>query len=528
MDVNSTPSPSSPTENKFLHRLLVDAATDYAIYAIDTQGNILTWNKGAELLKGYKTEEVIGRNFSMFYSEEDRLRQHPQSELKQALEKGRYEEESWRTRKDGTKFWANVIITPLRNPSGEHIGFAKVTRDLTERKKAELAMAAEEQKFRVLVETVKDYAILMLDKNGNVTSWNEGARRFKGYEAQEIIGQHFSKFYPPEDIRAKKPEMELEVAQNIGRFEDEGWRVRKDGSRFWANVIITALYDNQGELAGFSKVTRDLSERRKAEEDLRIAYAGLEIRIQQKTAQLEEALRARDEFLSIASHELKTPVTGLKMQVQLTKMRLNKGVVDIEKQIQALTSAEAQIDRLTRLIDDLLDISRIQAGKLSYHFEKLNFALLYNEVLESLGGPLAASAGLSSFIDEELEGYWDRVRLGQVLVNLISNALKYAPGSKIVVFAKQDGPYALISVQDYGPGIALEKRGKIFERFERLGQDRNVGGLGLGLYICKQIITAHGGRIEMKNSPGQGATFVFKIPLDARPESVAQLPVGSL
>lgn len=510
----------APHKSEEFFRSMVEAVTEYAIFAIDREGYILTWNTGAHRLKGYTEEEIIGQHFSKFYPAELIASGHPQHELEIALKVGRYEEEGLRVRKDGSTFWANVVLTPLRNKHGEHIGFSKVTRDITDRRNADALRFAEEQKFRLLVEGVKDYAILMLNPQGLVSSWNEGARRFKGWQANEIIGKHFSTFYPAEDIAAKKPEMELEIAARVGRFEDEGWRVKKDGGRFWANVIITALIDKDDKLVGFSKVTRDLTERRLAEQQLVVAYEGLETRIQEKTAELEEALKARDEFISIASHELKTPITGMKMQVQMAKLRLTQpknGVIDIPRQIKALEVADSQLDRLTQLIEDLLDISRIQAGKLSYNFELTSFSEMFHELLDSFAPQLAAAeCEMKIYIDPQLEGYWDRLRLEQVISNLISNAIKYAPGAPIVVFAKRNDNKALITVQDFGPGIPENQRGKIFERFERLGQTRNVGGLGLGLYISRQIIVAHGGTLTLRGGSDNGSTFVISVPLDSR------------
>lgn len=507
-----------------IFKLLVDAVTDYAIFAISPEGKILTWNKGAARLKGYSASEIIGQDFSRFYTPEDIKKGHPAEELRLALKDGRYEEEGWRIRKDGTAFWANIVLTPLLDVYGNHIGFTKVTRDLTERRNAEQLKNKEEEKFRLMVESVKDYAIFMLDSNGIVASWNEGAKRIKGYEAREIIGQHFSKFYLDEDIKAKKPDMELEIASSIGRFEDEGWRVRKDGTTFWANVVITALHDREGKLFGFSKVTRDLSERKKAEEDLNRAYEGLEVRIKEKTALLEEALKTRDEFLSIASHELKTPITSIKMQLQMAHNRLdisNGKSIDVTKLTKGVVTTLGQVERLTNLIDDLLDITRIEAGKLTYTFEPVNFSDMLNEVLDGFSEQFSNSNNqLKTYVDESLEGIWDRTRIEQVLVNLISNACKYAGGSKIIIFAKRQDNKAIISVQDYGPGIPKEKRAKIFERFERLGQPNNIAGLGLGLFISKKIVTAHGGKIELKPNDEIGVTFIITLPIDSSVSNV--------
>lgn len=236
----------APNVGSDLYRLLVESVRDYAIFALDAEGNVLTWNAGAERFKGYKPHEIIGRHFSTFYSAEDKAARKPERELEEAIEHGRVEDEGWRIRKDGSRFWANVVITTLREKNGTLVGFAKVTRDLTERRAAADALRQSEQRFRLLVHNVRDYGIFMLDPTGHIVSWNEGAERMKGYAAHEILGQHFSKFYPSEDLEWDKPGMEIEVATRDGRFEDEGWRVRKDGTRFWANVVITAIRDDSG------------------------------------------------------------------------------------------------------------------------------------------------------------------------------------------------------------------------------------------------------------------------------------------
>ncbi|MBN1238628.1 MAG: PAS domain S-box protein [Gammaproteobacteria bacterium] len=251
-----------------MFRLLVQSVRDYAIFMLDASGHVVTWNEGAEAIKGYTRDEIVGSHFSRFYPQEEVERGWPDYELEQAAAIGRFEDESWRVRKDGSRFWANVIITALRDEDGRLVGFSKVTRDLTEKRQQAEQLRISEERFRALVENVRDYAIFMLDKDGFVSTWNEGARHLKGYEADEIIGSHVSRFYPPEDLKRRWPEHELKTAMLEGRFEDEGWRIRKDGSRFWANVVITALRDRSGDLIGFSKITRDLTERRKHEQQI--------------------------------------------------------------------------------------------------------------------------------------------------------------------------------------------------------------------------------------------------------------------
>src|SRR5919112_1209183 len=228
------------------YRLLVEAVVDYAIYLIDPSGRIASWNPGARRLKGYEAGEVIGQPYSLFFTEEDRRLGRPEAALETARRRGRFEAEGWRVRKDGSRFWALAVLDAVRDRDGNVVGFAKVTRDMTERREAQQALAESERRFRLLVQGVTDYAIFMLDPDGKVTNWNAGARRIKGYEPDEIVGEHFSRFYTPEDRKSGVPDRVLEQARTEGRFEAEGWRVRKDGSRFWASVVIDTIHDEDG------------------------------------------------------------------------------------------------------------------------------------------------------------------------------------------------------------------------------------------------------------------------------------------
>ena len=257
--------------------LLVESVRDYAILMLDPEGRVLTWNRGAEAIKGYRAGEIIGKPFSRFYPPEDVQAHKPERALEAATRDGRIEDEGWRIRKDGSRFWADVVITAVRDAQGRLRGFVKVTRDLTERRRMEEKLRRSEERSRQLVDSVRDYAILLLDTEGRVLSWNSGAQRIKGYRAEEILGEHFSRFFTPEDVAAGVPAHHLQQAASEGQYEDEGWRVRKDGSRFWANSVLTAVRDERGTLTGFAKVTRDLTERRQAEDALRAAeeYARL-------------------------------------------------------------------------------------------------------------------------------------------------------------------------------------------------------------------------------------------------------------
>jgi PAS domain S-box-containing protein len=355
-----------------------------------------------------------------------------------------------------------------------------------------------EDRFRLLVESVTDYAIFMLDREGRVDSWNRGAERLKGYRPDEILGKHFSVFYPPEVVAAGYCERELEIAAREGRVEDEGWRVRKDGSRFWADVVITALRDRGGALLGFAKVTRDLTERRRAEEErLRLAEA-------------QAAVRLRDEFLAMASHELRTPVAALRLQVQSLQRRRDALDASVARLVGRATDTT---DRLASLVDALLDVSRLTTGRFELHRQRADLSAVVAANVERLR-PVAAHVG--SRIDLEtatgLAGDWDVVRLEQVVTNLLSNAVKFGAGAPVSVRAFAEGERAVLTVCDEGPGIPAEVLPRIFERFERASAASQYGGLGLGLFIAREIVEAHGGTLRAENRPGGGARFTIELP----------------
>jgi PAS domain S-box-containing protein len=485
--------------------LIVNAVTDYAIFMLDPEGNVATWNEGARRIKGYEADEIVGRHFSTFYPPEALARRWPEFELEVAKREGRFEDEGWRLRKDGTPFWANVVITAVHDHSGRLTGFLKITRDLTERKIHEEELRESEERFRLMIESVKDYAIFMLDPEGNVASWNEGAHQIKGYEADEIVGRHFSTFYPSEALARRWPEFELEVAKREGRFEDEGWRLRKDGSRFWANVVITALYDKEGVLRGFAKVTRDLTERRRAES-------------------LEEANQRMNEFLAMVSHELRTPLNSM-----LGWMRLiRSGRLDPEGLERGLATIERNTLAQAQLIEDLLDISRIVSGKLRLSIEPVDVEAPVRAAVEAVHfAAEAKSVRLQVVIGSEVglvSG--DPARLQQVVWNLLSNAIKFTPkGGRVRVEIARVESSVEITVSDTGRGIEPEFLPHVFERFRQAdaSSTREHGGLGLGLSIVKHMVEAHGGTVRAESEgEGKGATFVVRLPVMAVRRETAQ------
>jgi PAS domain S-box-containing protein len=491
-------------------RLMVESVRDYGIFMLDTEGYILTWNLGAENIKGYKADEIAGKHFSIFYPEEDLKWDKPAYELKEATKAGRFEDEGWRIRKDGTRFWANVVITALRDEDGTLRGFGKVTRDLTERKLAEEMLRQSEERFRLLIEDVKDYAIFMLDENGRIASWNAGAERLNGYKADEIIGKPFSIFYPKEDLRRGKPHHELEVTTAVGRFEDEGWRIRKDGTRFWANVVITALRDKDGTLRGFGKVTRDLTEHKLAEEQ-RLQLA----REQVARAEAEAANRSKDEFLATVSHELRTPLNAILGWGRM----LASGKLDEENFVRGLETIERNAKLQAQLIDDLLDVSRIISGKLRLTVVPVDLhPVIENAVAAMQPAAAAKSLRLQVVLDSRvglISG--DPDRLQQVVWNLISNAVKFTPkGGRIQIRLQRINSHVEVTVSDTGQGISPEFLPYVFDRFRQADSaiTRMHGGLGLGLAIVRHLIELHGGTVEA-SSPGveQGSTFTVRLPI---------------
>jgi PAS domain S-box-containing protein len=517
---------------------LVNAVVDYAIFLLSPTGEIRSWNAGATRTMGYTPEEAIGSHFSRFYPEEDLANEKPANELRVAAEKGRIEDEGWRVRKDGTHFWANTVITALRGDDGTLRGFAKVTRDLTQRRADAEHLRQSEEMFRLLVESVQDYAIFMLDPNGRVISWNLGAQRVKQYKREEIIGQHFSVFYPPEDVASGKPQHELEVAIREGRVEDEGWRVRKDGTRFWANVVITAVFDGKGETRGFAKVTRDITARREAEETRRALLEQREARVlaeeEKRRAEAsfhdaQEANRAKDEFLMTLSHELRTPMTAILGWARL--------LPTIPTSDPAFREAVASIGRSAhlqaKLIDDVLDVSRIVSGKLRLTVANVDVVRVLQDSVEAVRASAQAKQIdlATSYAPDVGNATLDPTRLQQIVWNLLSNAVKFtSKGGSVNLSAKRTGSQLQITVTDSGEGIAPQFLPHVFEPFRQAESTatRVHGGLGLGLSIVRYLTEAHGGSVSAESQGrGRGSRFNVTLPIRAVQEAIPRSEGGA-
>lgn len=399
--------------------------------------------------------------------------------------------------------------------------------EVKKRQQAESDLTDSNQIMSLIVDAIEDYAIFVLSPNGTILTWNIGAERLNGYRACEVIGQNFSIFYTPEDIARKHPQHELQVARQTGKYLEEGWRLRKDGSMFWANVTITAMFaDTPTEgrvLRGFAKVTRDLTERKQAEDALRLAYSDLEARVEQRTSELAEAkLRAeravasRDQFFSMASHELKTPLSALKLQAQLRRRSVLMGDFSDfapENLLQLCDDDERQIDRLVYLVENMLDISKVTSGAVELKLQDVRLSAIFSEVIKVMEKTLLDAQNTWTIqCANYIQGQWDPTRIEQIFTNLLTNCAKYAPGSPIEITAVDEGETVKVHVRDRGPGIPLEKQNKIFNPFERLNATE-VTGLGLGLYIIKQIAEAHKGSVAVKSAQDQGTIFTICLPV---------------
>ncbi len=519
------------TDNAEIFRLLVDSVLDYAIYAIDIAGQVMTWNSGARRLKGYEASEIIGKHFSVFYPPENIESHHPDHELRIATEAGRYEEEGWRVRKDGSRFWASVAVTKLSDRSGIHLGFTMVIRDLTERRIADESLRSSEERQRLMIQSVKDYAIFMLNPDGYISTWSEGARKTKLYKAEEIIGQHFRIFYPAVDRINKKPERELEIAASEGRLEDTGWRVKKDGTFFWANVIISAIRDSKGQLVGFTKVTKDLTPQREAEENLKSSYASLEKTVQERTKELLEAKQAAENasitkstFLANMSHEIRSPLGAIIGFADLIAKK-DSPREEIDRYLDIIQRNSSQ---LLRIIDDILDLSKVEAGRLD--IEHISFSL--PELLSDMGSLLGLKARENS-IRFELRAKTpipetvisDPTRLRQILFNVVGNAIKFTEKGEVKASVSFIDKQLIFDVQDTGRGISPEQAAKLFQPFTQAdaATNRKFGGTGLGLVLTRNLCQSMGGDCILESSaPGQGSTFVASVSVDI--PSATELP----
>ncbi len=493
-------------------QLLVNAVTDYALYMLDREGYIATWNPGARRFKGYEPDEIIGQHFSRFFRPEDREAGLPERVLETAAREGKFEDEGWRVRKDGSLMWVHVVVDPIYDDSGTLVGFAKITRDVTERRERDRALFESEQRFRMLVEGVHDYAIYMLDPEGHVSNWNAGAQRIKGYGRDEIVGQHFSRFYTEEDRAGGEPQRALETALREGKYEREAWRVRKDGTRFFAHVVIDPIYDDQGRLAGFAKITRDITERRQAQIDLEEARAALF---------QAQKLQALGELTGGIAPDFNNLMTVIRGSADL----LRREYLAEQKRRRYLEAIVETADRATTLTSQLLAFSRRQ--RLKPEVIDLNVRLdAFGEVIgRTLGEPIEVKLDLAPAM-------WptevDPTQLETALLNAAINSRDAMPGGGTLTIrtfnvpAPREGEEDMVAIEicDSGEGMDEETLSRAFEPFFTT---KPVGkGTGLGLSQIFGFAAQSGGRAEIDSTPGEGTIVRLLLPRSDKQASVAR------
>lgn len=500
------------------YRLLIDAVTDYAIYMLDADGIVTSWNPGAQRFKGYMASEILGSHFSRFYSEEDRKAGLPARALATAAREGKFENEGWRIRKDGTRFWAHVVIDPIRAPSGRLVGFAKITRDLTERKAAEELLRQSEEQFRLLVQGVTDYAIYMLDPHGRITNWNPGAQRIKGYRPEEIIGQHFSRFYTEKDRLKGEPQYALETAVREGRYERESWRVRKDGTQFWANVVIDPIRDDRGQIIGFAKITRDITERREAQKALE----------QTREALFQsQKMEAIGQLTGGIAHDFNNLLMVILGSLELVGKRLP----DDPKIESLIGNAKQAAERGTALTQRMLAFARRQ----DLEFSPVDVTGLVRDMMDLLQRSLGPSVSVETRFPLKIGVVLaDPNQLEMALLNLAVNARDAMPdGGTITIGAREEkvmagsssglqaGRYVCLSVTDTGEGM---DKATLTRAMEPFFTTKGIGrGTGLGLSMVHGMMEQTNGRFVLKSEQGKGTVAELWIPIakEMRAESQA-------
>jgi PAS domain S-box-containing protein len=504
-------------------QLLVNSVTDYAIYMLDREGHVATWNPGARRFKGYEADEIIGRHYSTFFTPEDLEAGLPQLALDTAAREGRFEAEGWRLRKDGTRFWVHAVIDPVRDEAGEVIGFAKITRDVTERRAAERELHESEQRFRLLVQGVRDYAIYMLDPEGVVTNWNAGAEAIKGYKAEEIVGRHFSQFYTEEDRARGEPGRALETALREGKYEREARRVRKDGTEFWASVVIDPIRNEAGEHVGFAKITRDISERIRSEEALEEARSALF---------QSQKLQALGELTGGIAHDFNNLMTVIRGSAEL----LRRGGLTEEKRHRYLDAIIDTVDRATTLTSHLLTFGRRQAIRPEVLDLNIRIDALGEVLARTLGSQIEVALNLAPSL-WSVEA--DAAQFESALLNAAINARDAMPeGGRLIIATANcpgpDGEMVCVSVADTGTGMPPEVISRAFEPFfttKAIGK-----GTGLGLSQIHGFAAQAGGDAKIESAPGRGTTIRIFLPRTLKPaqdesaaeDAVAAIPKGSV
>jgi len=491
---------------------MVEEIQDYAIILLDEDGIIRNWNKGAQKIKLYSEKEIVGKHFSIFYLQEDIDSNLPQKLMNEARETGRAAQEGWRKRKDGTKFWGSITITAIHDEANNVIGYSKVTRDLTDKKHSEDKLRLSEERYHQMIAEVQDYAIILLSAEGVIENWNVGAERIKGYSSDEIIGKKFEVFYTEEDRKNELPNKLLKKARETGKANHEGWRVRKDGSKFWGSIVITALHSKAGAVIGFSKVTRDLTQKKIADDKL-AAY----------TEELEMQNSELEQFAYVASHDIQEPLRKIQTFAELIKEHID----DREFVNRYMDKLDASAKRMVQLIKSLLNYSRIAKDEAASQITRVDLNAILDEVKQDY--ELLLEEKKVNIVCETLPIVTGSpVQLGQLLSNLIGNAIKFSKGDPVITISSTivgrneiaNAPksliaekYHLVTLADNGIGFEEQYKDSIFHLFKRLHGKLDYAGTGIGLALCKKIAENHNGFIDACGQLGQGAAFYIYLPV---------------
>jgi PAS domain S-box-containing protein len=497
-----------------IYKRMVEEIQNYAIILLDENGFIQNWNKGAQEIKLYTEKEIIGKHFSIFYLPEDLANNLPKKLLGEALTNGKAEQEGWRKRKDDSRFWGSITITAIHDDNNTVVGYCKVTRDLTDKKISDDKLRMSEERYHQMIAEVQDYAIILLSPEGIIENWNLGAEKIKGYTSKEVIGKKFELFYTDEDRKNNLPDKLLSKAKTNGKAIQEGWRIRKDGTKFWGTIVITALHGKDGQIIGFSKVTRDLTHKKISDEKI-IAY----------NAELEIQNGELEQFAYVASHDLQEPLRKIRTFVEL--IQTNYSDEDFVKKYLAKLNYSAQ--RMAELIKSLLNYSRLAKNKNEYSDELSEVDLndILNDVKQDF--ELLIEDKKATIISEVLPTVkGDRMQLGQLFSNLISNSLKFSKTDPLIKLSAtvvnkaqiSNEPNSLpytnyyqIIFEDNGIGFEQEYDKIIFSLFQRLHGRQDYAGTGIGLALCKKIVENHLGLITANSELNKGATFNVYLPV---------------
>jgi PAS domain S-box-containing protein len=478
---------------------LIDLAFDAMFTRSFDERSITSWNRGAERLYGWTRAEALGKNATELLCSEYPI---PLEQIEEELKStGEWQGQIVQCHKSGRRITAKCRWGLQSDNAGRPVAILEINSDLSQQRQATERLTRSEERFRLLVSAVVEYAIFMLDPDGTIVSWNEGAQRIKGYTADEIIGRHFSVFYTPEDRAAKLPTRVLQKARRHGQFRGEGWRVRQDGTRFWASVVITALRDESGGLQGFAKVTRDITDKHQEEARLR-DYA-------REMAELE---RAKAQFLDFAAHELRTPLTLIRGYNSM----LEDGKLPPERVPQIAKSLEGKLEQMNLLVEQMLEVGRLESDRLELDNETIDLYDVVKEQIEKLRAIARTNDIAFTGRRDDAIVNADRDRIGTVIANLLDNAIKYSPaGGGIECSVGRQGSWACVSVRDQGLGIAPEHIPLLFKRYTRLPTEANkrIRGTGLGLYLCQEIARRQGGQIRVESTPAKGSEFTLQLPL---------------